>query len=601
MVVETCASALVTAAVGKKIIENILNDLCEMIKKNAKNKLIKFSIKSKSSDLQKQIRNIRMVKTLWQIDKAVDIKSFYCDSNIIENSKRKIVRNISDFNTKENILVEGIAGQGKSIFLRYLCSTTLSVSGKIPIFIELRKISSTESLIEHICRYLEVLDINIDEDVFKELARSGKFTLFLDGFDEVSLENKGKIISEIEHIGKVCNELQIIITSRPHTGIEMIPQFTVVKLDNLKNDEYKNVINKLSACDILASNLINQINHNKAKIKELLCTPLMVTLLLISYKSYQEIPEQLSDFYDSLFQLLLQRHDGVKPGYKRHRCCSINDHQYREIFEGLCLESKHKPVLSYSFEDIYKFTESSLDNLGISEDPAKFIDDIVKVTCLILKEGGEYKFIHRSLQEYYAASCIRRKPESVAVKFYNHCLNNNGYHGIWSQELQFLSEIDKYRYTKYFIIPLCMRILMAKCSDIDAINVDDIDKCMEYIFKGCKFRFSISPDRKEIRMISMTVPLMMVSSDILLKEIFNANFIISKKIIDKYKDCSNKNIRYGCEIVMSIAEIIKHQIQIDNFRSVTVKIVDTARKELKKSSKYIEMEEKFDASFGVVF
>ena len=68
---------------------------------------------------------------------------------------------------------------------------------------------------------------------------------------------------------------------------------------------------------------------------------------------------------------------------------------------------------------MYIFVESSLKDCGIKVSPGLFLDDIVNMTCLILKEGDEYCFIHKTVQEYYAASFIRRKPEKPwAQKFY---------------------------------------------------------------------------------------------------------------------------------------------------------------------------------------
>src|SRR5882672_8359451 len=62
-----------------------------------------------------QLSKVRLVKTLWQIDKAVDIGTFYCQSHVYVGGIRRKVGSLSDLDGLGNLLIEGIAGQGKSI------------------------------------------------------------------------------------------------------------------------------------------------------------------------------------------------------------------------------------------------------------------------------------------------------------------------------------------------------------------------------------------------------------------------------------------------------------------------------------------------------
>jgi hypothetical protein len=92
--------------------------------------------------------------------------------------------------------------------------------------------------------------------------------------------------------------------------------------------------------------------------------------------------------------------------------------------------------------------------LSIKEDTDAYIKDITSITCLILEESNQYRFIHRTVQEYYSASFIRTRPEPIAIKFYQACHHPSKAFR-WDQELSFLSDIDKYRHNKYFLLPVC--------------------------------------------------------------------------------------------------------------------------------------------------
>ena len=261
-----------------------------------------------------------------------------------------------------------------------------------------------------------------------------------------------EVLTEIEDIACSKNNMRIIVTSRPQQSMKASNYFTVVTLDNLKGKEYAQVIGRLTAGQMWSKSLVDHIEKRAKHIKPLLCTPLMVTLLVLLYKSYQHLPGKLSEFYDALFQTLLQRHDGTKPGFTRQRSCQLDDTQYRNAFEAICILAKKKPKKTYTTSDLYGITKEALCHCGLDANPSKYIDDIVKITCLILREGEEHRFIHKTVQEYHTACFVRNKPDPWTKKFYATLLDSNVYEQ-WRQELAFLSEIDTYRYRKHFLLP----------------------------------------------------------------------------------------------------------------------------------------------------
>lgn len=444
-------------AKGKEQLKKLVESIQDVATDKTKKFLRDLKTERQISRLYSQIGKVRKVKTLGQLDKAVDLMSFYCDSHIYTENKRKKITRISDFGVDENILIEGIAGQGKSIFLRYLCGVELVLGDYIPIFVELRKISEKQSLLSLVVQALKSYHLNVTEEIFAELAGTGRLLLLLDAFDEVADGAKQDLLREIEQLANEQENLRILITSRPESGIAACPLFHVVKLSDLKNDEYMNVIRKISPDLELAHRLISQIKAHKGGIQQLLHTPLLVTLLVIRFKSFQELPEQLSDFYDSLFQVLLQRHDGLKAGYKRPRRCTLNDIQYRQVFEAFCFILKGDNQKRLNEMSVYKAVEKSLRERHIKADSQAFTADIVEVTCLLVKDGEEYRFIHKSVQEYYAACFIKEKPDVVVKKLYARLFSYREAE-IFKQELRFLAEIDKYRYYKYGVLPYLMKV-----------------------------------------------------------------------------------------------------------------------------------------------
>jgi hypothetical protein len=465
-------NAMLTSAgalAGKAIFKKVVLDLYQALVQQTGRKIKQWNTDQQIDKLYQQIGQVRKVKTIWQIDKAVDLIDFYCDSHVILDEKRCKVSKLSDFKTKANILIQGIAGQGKSILLRYLCSVELGRGEYIPIFLELRRVSQSETLKDRIFTAFESLKLSIDDEIFAALGASGKIVLLLDAFDEVPDDLKSSVLTEIEDLIATKPNIRVIVTSRPHQDIRFSNFFNVVVLDNLKGDEYKNVIKKLAQSPAFADTLIEHINNQARHIVDLLCTPLMVTLLVLSYKSYNQLPAKLSDFYDSLFQALLQRHDGTKPGFTRKRSCALDDSQYRQVFESLCILAKKTGQQSFDGEKIYSLSQQALEQCVLNANPSSYIDDIVQITCLLVRDGEEYRFIHKTVQEYYTASYIRKKSEAWAYKFYMR-VQKNSFFQVWQQELAFLSEIDSYRYNKFFLLPMIINLLGIQESDLEYHN-----------------------------------------------------------------------------------------------------------------------------------
>lgn len=447
----------VATLAGKEVFKKTVSGVYDFITKKTGRKLRQWNTERKMEGLYRNIEKVRKVKTIWQVDKAVDLTAFYCDSNVKINGDRIRIEELADL-PPGNILIEGIAGQGKSILLRYLCSVELAIAHCIPVFVELRRVTESHTLRDRIYTVFQTLGLSVDDDLFDALADSGKILLLLDAFDEVPDDHKPRVLTEIEDIAGKKSDLRIIVTSRPNTTIKMSNQFRVVTLDNLIEDEYVQVIQKVAAGQRWAENLVSHVKTQASHIEPLLCTPLMVTLLVFCYKSYQKLPTKLSDFYDSLFQTLLQRHDGTKPGFTRERLCALDDLQYRQLFESLCINAKKTLKQSFSYESIYQVTKSAVVQCGFDVNPQSYLDDIVKITCLVLRDGEEYRFIHKTVQEYYTAAYVSKKPESWVLDFYSR-LRGERRHYEWNQELAFLSEIDTHRFDKYYFFPGILNLL----------------------------------------------------------------------------------------------------------------------------------------------
>ena len=432
------------------LVKKIIDDLYEF----GKNR-IAFSVCSagKERAIARSISKITHVKTLWNIDKEVSLYEFYYPSQIeFSKSVIKKVDSIKDLGKSQNFVIQGTAGQGKSIFLRYLCGQELRdefTSGRIPIFVELRRIKQGQGVRSLIIESLQKFGISATDQLFDLYAESGKFVLLLDAFDEIDPALVQESLADIELLAdRFADTLQVIITSRPNADIQYSSRFRIFKLNHLRPSDHLPFFKKICTDKNQAEDLSKVISSSATDVKGLLTTPLMLTLLVMLYKSIQTVPDTVPRFYEELFDVLFYRHDHSKPGFRRKRFTNLDDTTIRNLFSAFCFYVRFNGYGTVTSQQLVECCELASDSVGAPVEPKKFKDEIVKTVCLMHEEGFELSFIHKSVAEYYAASFVKDSSDEFATQFYALACDAPE---DWELVLKFLSQIDKYRHAKYFM------------------------------------------------------------------------------------------------------------------------------------------------------
>lgn len=446
----------------------VLDDLYKHVKSFSSTSFKRWKNAENLNNLYRKINSVLKVKTIWQLDKnrSVNLKNFYYPAKIegINGS----IPYISKLDEQQNIIIEGTVGQGKSMFMRYMTAQEMRKGKRIPVFFELRHIKSGENLKVNIIRSLKVLGFDCNEKLFDIYAKSGKFIFFLDGFDEIPSNMSSEIVKELSDLSEEYENLQIILSTRPDTGIQYSAQFDLYKLAPLSQQDLPKIIKKISGNNTDSEAIVSAIKSSATDIISLLETPLLVTLLVMSYRSEKKIPERLTEFYDALFTTLVYRHDQSKPGYTRERYCQLNERELESAFSALCFSTRKEQQTSFTRKEIFYHCQQAKNLSGEDFSPDHFLSDITKVTCLLIHEGFKYHFVHKSVQEFFTANFIRTLTEESAEKLYGRL--RGGRWEDWIQEIRFLEEIDKYRCYKYFLEPVYREELKCLLNDDGTLN-----------------------------------------------------------------------------------------------------------------------------------
>jgi hypothetical protein len=450
---------LITAASG--IIGRLTGDLVKSAWSAIATEVEVFYTPSKIRSLSRKLAALEMVKTIKNPDRPCKISSFYVAPRFSESDRSAYsVSTISDFGEAEHPLVEGIAGQGKSIFMRQLCIEEIKRGKRLPILIELRKITSQRSLRDFGIEYLNMIGFNRSDEIWNYLLDTGFGVLLLDGYDEVAEECRMQLIHEISTLAMGNDQLRIVISSRPESSIKGVSCLKTVKMCRLGHSDRNDIIAKIGTKGT-AKKLIDNMKHNK-NLSEIVDTPLFTTLLCIVYGAECHLPETVHEFYDLVFQTLLYRHDDQKQGYVRPRKSGLGNYQFGVVFESFCFRSALKKQLRFLQEETTEIISYSLRLEGIDAAIAdKYFNDIVKITCLLVKDGSEYQFLHKSIQEYFAARFVKRLPEEKAKEFYQKVFDSPHTLSVLDETIHYLYEIDSYRAAKYFALPSLTKTLLS--------------------------------------------------------------------------------------------------------------------------------------------
>ncbi len=442
-------------ALATRLLSPIILDIYKEAKGKVKEELTNWSMPTQVKKIAKTLSKIENVKTLWSSEKEIHLKDFYYPSKIKNNNKNTIIDISSLKDLPEgNLTIQGIVGQGKSIFLRYLASQALHDENNtlIPIFLELRTLSIKNGLMNAIFRVLESVNVKISEASFEYLVKTKKLVLLLDGFDEITDEIIKEVINDIQYITTKYPELQVIVSSRPGNEIQKISGFQIIEIAPLEEKDYSPFLERLGISVIKRNEIVDAIKKSPANINGIIRTPLMMTLVVMVYESEREIPPTLPEFFERLFQVVFTRHDRLKAGFNRKHHCGLSETKLQLLFESFCFMVVQlgygRSLTQEQFINAFDYAISYTQNCTCEVE--KFRLDITKVACLMLEEGIDLAtFIHKSIMEYYAASFIKHSADEFAAIFYE---NVRGNYKQWSEVLVFLKEIDPYRYSREYIM-----------------------------------------------------------------------------------------------------------------------------------------------------
>jgi NACHT domain len=484
-----------------------------------KEQILEWRTDSQAAKLQDNIRQIGKIITIASRTSSTIDEIYYPSKVKVGRSGARTVAFATEIfpgNSRISLIL-GTAGQGKSVFLRYLCLRELDLDGCIPLFVELRKIDKQTSLHQLLTDNLSSLGIGKlnAEEILKLLLKSGKTKIFLDGYDEISREFSLRTKSEITRITRDNEKTKILITSRPGAISQHLTDSVDIhqcEIAPISPSEHGRFFEKIGADIETKDRLLGAISRSKAEIKDLLSTPLMLTLLVKTCGAQQDLPDTLPEFYDSLFNVLSSTHDGTKPGYVREKATNLGNAELEKLFCAFCFASKELfKKTSLSVRQLEESFQSASKITDIKSSLEGFKTDVTETICLMVKDGLDTTFIHKSIQEYYSARFIHQLEDKEQASAILKSIEANTIFD-WIGEIQFLEDFKDRTYENSMGIPHAKQLIDSLCLKSKTAQQAISNQKLRRLLGKSGISISRSKETKEIRIVSWRADLKSINN-----------------------------------------------------------------------------------------
>lgn len=401
-------------------IENLFDSAKKFV--SDKNNQLKAVLKRTFSKYIEGIeRKYSSTKTIIYRDTPQSIKKFY---EPIELANDRITLNnpqvVDLIELGKPILITGTGGSGKSTFLKYLLLNSIENNKFIPIFVELRNVEQEQlSLIEYIFKNLQLKSVDLETEYLDQALNRGNFIFLLDGFDELSLSYANDIGNEIDEISQKYSKCHFIVTSRPGQDFISWSNFIELRTQPLTLEKAVSLVQRLNFDEEIKEKFVLELNNGLyTSHKSFFENPLLLSIMLITYRDSASIPSELHNFYSLAFEALYYRHDAAK-AFNRPTLTNLPVDKGKDIMSAFSLITYLKTQTSFDDHDLKEYLQKAMKLVNYECDVKDLTVDLMRAFCMLLQDGTMYQYTHRSFQEYFAACYLVSTNESKQIQLIN--------------------------------------------------------------------------------------------------------------------------------------------------------------------------------------
>lgn len=322
----------------------------------------------------------------------------------------KVQSEISNF-----VILTGTGGLGKSMMMRHLLLNTAErylELVKIPIFVPLKDYTTkVASFRNYVYGVLKNSVPGLTEEEFIRDLSEGHYVLLLDGLDEIKSNLRTNFEQRLETFTDQFGKNVFMMSSRPFQSFVSFSRFTTIELSPFSKEQALRLIELLDfrpdEPNIKKKFYAELESHLYTSHREFADNPLLLTIMLMTYEQFAEVPSKMHVFYREAYLALSQKHDASKGAYKRALKTGLSSDRFSDYFAEFCARTYQAEKFDLSREEIKRFFDSLNERKKFPDEQhitaTDFLEDLTSGICLMYMDGGKYHFAHRSFQEYFCA------------------------------------------------------------------------------------------------------------------------------------------------------------------------------------------------------
>ena len=265
--------------------------------------------------------------------------------------------------------------------------------------------------------------------------------------------------------------------------------FTVKTLDKKQVLE---LISKIDYDDEIKKRFRREVNRQLyASHASFLSSPLLASIMLLTYEQFAEIPTKMHIFYEQAFGVLFRRHDAQKAQFIRKTYANLPIDDFRNFFSAFCASSYLKERFSFLDDEIRELIRSALQFTGISPNIDDVVKDLCECVCMLQRDGIHTIFVHRSFQEYFCAVFIAAYNGPQLCPMLEKISNRDK-----DQVIPMLFEMARDKVDLEWVIPQIDKLL----ADTDTIDDETASVFCQRIITGVAVK--IDPEKEQKGLIS---------------------------------------------------------------------------------------------------
>ena len=372
--------------------------------------------------LNKTYKWYEKLKTLLYDKTPMAFYDFYVCNDLMYNDKTIAGATVAQLQSISHfVTLSGTGGIGKTMMMRHLLLNAIDGYDSLrllPILIPLKKFGETTSdLLEYIHLVINQFNVNLTQAQLISAIATGSCLLLFDGMDEIRSSESMRFSHGLESLACGYPNNYFVLSSRPSWLLSRINNFCEMELQPFSKMQALRLIDNFAFSDgeekikdLFRTRLENDLwlSH-----KEFAENPLLLTIMLMTFDEYAEVPSKMYKFYEAVFETLAKKHDDTKLLAREFKS-GLSKDEIAELLAKICFLSTREEKYEFTEDEFKHYFERCRRNSPEAVRADDYLHDLCGNICILQFDSGKYRFIHRSFQEYFCALNIKRTFDKVS-------------------------------------------------------------------------------------------------------------------------------------------------------------------------------------------